>query len=166
MSSSSSGREKKKKKKDGGSKDSSRGPSPVAIPALPETAETRQRRSHVTDSEVVIWCNFNGISSEQFITRAHLISRMESFQARPFVHDLSAMRFFTGLTELCIMAQPSFTSLNGLQYCPNLSELLEEEKKKKRKKRKKKKEENMCFVVSLYLFFNDHSGDSLILLFV
>jgi Leucine-rich repeat (LRR) protein len=48
---------------------------------------------------------------------------MEAFQARPFVHDLSAMRFFTGLTELCIMAQPNFTSLNGLQYCPNLMTL-------------------------------------------
>jgi hypothetical protein len=109
-----------KKKKRG----SSRAPSPAPIvEIIPETTESRQRRAHANDPEVAAWCAINGISHDKFVTRGHLISRVEAFQARLNGPDLSTMRFFTGLTELCIIYQPTITSLNGLQYAPNLMTL-------------------------------------------
>lgn len=111
----------KKRKKGGGSKEGSRGSSPT--PTIPETTESRQRKTHSNDSEVSVWCAINGISQDKFVTRGHLISRLEAFQARLSGPDLSAIRFFTGLTELCVNYQPTITSLNGLQYAPNLMTL-------------------------------------------
>ena len=57
----------KKRKKGGGSKEGSRGSSPT--PTIPETTESRQRKTHSNDSEVSVWCAINGISHENLTWR-------------------------------------------------------------------------------------------------
>ena len=59
-------------------KSSSRGPSPSPVePPFQETTQSRQRSAHSSDEEVVAWLHVNGITTEQFIQRGHLVSRME-----------------------------------------------------------------------------------------
>ena len=97
---------------------------PPKEPPLPATTESMQRRAaHSSDDAVKRWCSINGISSEQFVQRAHLVFRLEAFQASIPSHDLSIARFFTGLTELFVVHQRGISSLNGVQHLPNLTTL-------------------------------------------
>ena len=61
----------------------------------------------------------NGISKDAFITRGHLPQKMEIFQLR-INRGLSAVKYFTGLTELVVLCQRTVTNLRGIEACPNL----------------------------------------------
>ena len=112
----------KRKKAPKGASSSSRGPSPSTQndADLEETNESRVRRSALSDSAIKALLSINGIKHEVFVRRAHLISKIEAFQARELGHDLSPLRHFTGLTEVSVMYCTSINSMDGLQYLPHL----------------------------------------------
>ena len=91
----------------------------VPLPTEPESADTKRRRDHCDDFDVKQVRIANGISKDAFITRGHLPQKMEIFQLR-INRGLSAVKYFTGLTELVVLCQKTVTNLRGIEACPNL----------------------------------------------
>ena len=91
----------------------------VPLPTEPESADTKRRRDHCDDFDVKQVRIANGISKDAFITRGHLPQKMEIFQLR-INRGLSAVKYFTGLTELVVLCQRTVTNLRGIEACPNL----------------------------------------------
>eukprot|EP00949_MAST-11_sp_MAST-11-sp1_P004981 g4981.t1 len=87
---------------------------------VPETADMQWRREHVEERDLKRWLSINGVKRDHFIAKGHQVNRLETFQEDLSRCDLAYMRFFSGLTELCINCQPGITSLAGIDACQNL----------------------------------------------
>ena len=74
-----------------------RGPSPStsagADTPFEETAASRARRTALSDPCVKSWLFVNGLKDDTFVKRAHLVARIEAFQARGLGHDLPLCGF-------------------------------------------------------------------------